>query len=276
LKGIHITHTAIDSMCGFDYTDYMKTLEQIRDAIKQQEADVKNMALPEHLSNKEKTRHKRLLRLLTNIESGKSVANRELHTALTNDEWADFNNRKEHIKERNNMNMPEVLKDYMAKLKKADFYYMRAMNTKTTARSRRDLNGKAGAGRLEYKAEGLYEDALIKLEEMFDGRYKDIEGELTTWFDREIDLAHGSMLGADPSNIPRIKTSKSEHCLTKNFKHKDNEFEKRRDTKRDIIIQSLYALLKHDVEHSEMKTENTATGSKKLRELLQRDDDDII
>lgn len=263
-------------MCGFDYTDYMKTFEQIRDAIKQQEADVKNMALPEHLSNKEKTRHKRLLRLLTNIESGKSVANRELHTALTNDEWADFNNRKEHIKERNNMNMPEVLKDYMAKLKKADFYYMRAMNTKTTARSRRDLNGKAGAGRLEYKAEGLYEDALTKLEEMFDGRYKDIEGELTTWFDREIDLAHGSMLGADPINIPRIKTSKSQHCLMKDDKHKDNEFEQRRDIKKDIIIQSLYALLRPEIDSNKANKQNAAVRSEKLRELLQRDEDNEI
>lgn len=250
----------------------MKTLEQIRDAIKQQEADVKNIAPPEHLSNKEKTRHKRLLRLLSAIESGKSVANRELQTALTDDEWADFNNRKEHIKERNNMNMPEVLIDYMETLKKADFFYMRAMNTKTTARSRRDENGRAGAGRLEYKAEGFYEDALIKLEEMFDGRYKDIEGELTTWFDRDIDLGHGSLLGADPNNIPRIKTSKSEHCLTRNDKHKDNEFEQRRDLKRDIIIQSLRSLLLSDNEKIETDTENEDLRGKALRQFLNNEE----
>lgn len=254
----------------------MRTLEQIREAIKQQEEDVKNIALPNHLPNKEKTRHKRLLRLLTAINSGRSVANRELQTALTEDEWADFNNRKEHIKERNNLNMPDVLRDYMEKLKKADFYYMRAMSTKTTARSRRDLNGKAGAGRLEYKAEGFYEDALIKLEEMFDGRYKDIEGELTTWFDRDIDLAHGSLLGADPINIPRIKTSKSQHCLTKNNKHKDNEFEQRRDIKKDVIIQSLYALLQPVTDSNKANKQNAVVRSDKLRELLQRDYDDEI
>jgi hypothetical protein len=254
----------------------MKTLEQIRIEIKQKEADVKNIVPPQHLSNKDKTRHKRLLRLLAAIESGQSVANRELRTALTDDEWDDFIARREHIKEARQEKMPDVLKDYIEKLKKADFLYMRARNTKTTKRSRRDINGNTGATRLEYKAESLYEDALIKLEEMFDGRYKEIEGELTTWFDRDIDLTHGSLLGADPSNIPRINVSKSQHCLTKGYKKHENEFEQRRDTKKDMVIQSLKTLLGIDETTNNENANKHTTGNAKLRELLQNDDDDII
>jgi hypothetical protein len=254
----------------------MNTLDEIRQKLRKNEVDAKSMTSSKRLNAKEKTRHKRLLKLLNILESGKDIANRELKVALTDDEWDEFNSRKKHIKERNNREMPKVLKAYMETLKKADFLYMRAMNTKTTKRSRRDAEGKAGAGRLEYKAEGLYEDALIKLEEMFDGRYKDIEGELTTWFDRDIDLAHGSLLGADPINIPRIRGSKSQHCLMKDHKLKENEFEQRRELKKNIVIQAIVTLLKDESEDNEKETSKGLTGSKRLRELLQSHDDNEI
>lgn len=252
----------------------MKTLEQIRNKIKQQEADVKSIAPPQHLSNKDKTRHKRLLRLLTAIESGESVANRELRTALTDDEWDDFIARKEHIAETRQDKMPDLIRDYMDILKKADFYYMRSLTTKTTERSRKDINGKVGRSRLGDKAESLYEDAYGKLEEMFDGTYVAQEQELRSWFDRDITFEHGSLIGCDTANIPRIKGSKSKH--SQQISIKQNEFEQRRDTKKHIIIQSLKTLLGIDETINYENTNKHTTGSVKLRELLQNDDDDII
>lgn len=254
----------------------MTTLDDIRQKLRKNEVDVKSISSSKKLTPREKTRHKRLLKLVNKLESGKDIANRELQVALTDDEWDEFNSRKEHIKERNNREMPKVLKAYMETLKKADFLYMRAMNTKTTKRSRRDAEGKAGAGRLEYKAEGFYEDALLKLDEIFNSSDKSTEEELRSWFDRDIDMRPGYEPATSPVTIPRIRSSKSQHCLMKDYNLKDNEFEQRRELKKDIVTQAIITLLKHKSEDDQKETSKTNTGNKRLRELLQSDDDNEI
>jgi hypothetical protein len=151
---------------------------------------------------------------------------------------------------------------------------MRSLTTKTTERSKKDINGKVGRSRLGDKAESLYEDAYGKLEEMFDGTYVAQEQELRGWFDRDITFEHGSLLGCDTANIPRIKGSKSKHSQQNSIKQ--NEFEQRRDTKKDIIIQSLKTLLGVEKHSNNENTKNYISGSAKLRQLLQDDEDDII
>lgn len=133
------------------------------------------------------------------LKRGENVQNRQLHTWLSEDEYAQIEAEwqeqlalRERLKDK-----PSDLKRYEEKLKEAIM-----MRNRSDAYHRK--GNKASAYKLDSKCESLCEDALEILQEIV---HHDVS--LQTWFDRELDFGHGSLIDASIGNLPRIVTSRS-------------------------------------------------------------------
>jgi len=127
------------------------------------------------------------------------VQNRQLQTWLSEQEyeqleyeWQEQLAPREELKEK-----PEELERYEKKLRDATFQYNRAEGYSNKGKH-------TIAKKFYHKSESLFEDALEILEEII---YADAQ--LQIWFDREIEFAAGSDLGADLVSLPRVVTSRS-------------------------------------------------------------------
>ena len=68
---------------------------------------------------------------------------------------------------------------------------------------------KSAASSLDAKCESVCEDALEILHEIVTA-----DPSLQLWFDRELDFAHGSLIDANLSSLPRLVTSRSHEKLS--------------------------------------------------------------
>lgn len=154
---------------------------------------------------KDLTRHeatKRLAKLETiadKLKRGENVQNRQLQIWLSDDEYAAIDAEwqeqlalREELKEK-----PEELERYEKKLRDATFQYNRAEGYSNKGKH-------TIAKKFYHKSESLCEDALEILEEIIRA-----DAQLQIWFDREIEFAAGSDLGADLVSLPRVVTSRS-------------------------------------------------------------------
>jgi len=147
--------------------------------------------------------------------SGKTISNAKLKSALTPLQYQNYLNSLHVVVENSEIlygdGMPDELRDYNIKLRKADFVngqYER-------------MSGQVSIGKAHYKhgivakkldkAESLYEDALLRLDEIYSVASPEQKFELDKWMDREIDFdkGHDSKLSIDNIGIPRVKGSKS-------------------------------------------------------------------
>ena len=133
------------------------------------------------------------------LKRGENVQNRQLQTWLSEDEYAQIEAEwqeqlalRERLKDK-----PSDLKRYEERLKEAIM-----MRNRSDAYHRK--GNKASAYKLDSKRESLCEDALEILQEIV---HHDVS--LQTWFDRELDFGHGSLIDASIGNLPRIVTSRS-------------------------------------------------------------------
>ena len=147
--------------------------------------------------------------------NGKTITNAKLQVALTLEQYQKYVESLTTVVENSEImygdGMPAELRDYNIKLRKADFVngqYER-------------MSGQVSVGKANYKygvvakkldkAESLYEDALLRLEEIYSCATHNQRFDLDKWMDREIDFdkGHDSKLGVDNIGIPRVKGSKS-------------------------------------------------------------------
>jgi hypothetical protein len=133
------------------------------------------------------------------LRCGENVQNRQLQTWLSEDayasidaEWQEQLALREELKDK-----PSELKRYEEKLNKAQMMRNRADSYHRKGR-------KAAASSLDAKCESLCEDALEILHEIVTA-----DPSLQLWFDRELDFAHGSLIDANLSSLPRLVTSRS-------------------------------------------------------------------
>jgi hypothetical protein len=133
------------------------------------------------------------------LKRGENVQNRQLQTWLTEDEyaqieveWAEQKELREELKDK-----PSELKRYEDKLKEAIM-----IRNRSDAYHRKGK--KAAAYKLDGKCESLCEDALEILQELVSA-----DASLQTWFDRNLDFGHGSLIDANLGNLPRLVTSRS-------------------------------------------------------------------
>ena len=244
------------------------------DKIKKRRKAAEDLRPLRQLTAIEKTREKRLRRLLNKLNAGKDVARRDLQNALTIDEWNEFellSNDEVVLKQLKTR--PKEFKRYIEMLKLADFYNTRSMSTKTTKRSKKDDLGRTGVGRLFDKGESWYESALIHLEEILTGASSERRVELLAWIDRDVEFDPGSTIGADCANIPRIKGSKSIHVKSQHEPH--NIFDVRRANKTTVLQQALDSLIYDEPQSAENDADNVWASARRASLLSFGKDDEF-
>lgn len=185
------------------------------------------------------------------LEAGLHVQNRMLQTwlkaeeyATISAEWALEQNYRQAV-----FDKPQVVKNYEALLKRADF-----MHNKADALS---LNGKKSKPSF-HLAESAYERALEYLEEQFG-----VDGTLQAWFDRPLDFGLGSLLDTAPDSMPRCVTSRSINRQTGQSHGKR--------TIGDIKLQVVQTALDELI----FEVTETSFPSPKHKSLLQQPSDDF-
>ena len=88
---------------------------------------------------------------------------------------------------------------------------------------------KSAAYKLDSKCERLCEDALEILQEIVAA-----DASLQIWFDRNLELDHGSLIDASLGNLPRLATSRS---IEK--QHDDSRILKKRDVKIGVVERAI-------------------------------------
>lgn len=151
------------------------------------------------LTVEEAKRLNKLEAIAGKLKRGENVQNRQLQIWLSEDEyeqleyeWHEQLELREELKEK-----PEELKRYEKNLRDATFQYNRAEGYSNKGKH-------TLAKKFYHKSESLCEDALEILEEIIRA-----DPQLQIWFDREIEFAAGSDLGADLVSLPRVVTSRS-------------------------------------------------------------------
>ena len=151
------------------------------------------------LTSEEAKRLAKLEAIADKLKHEEHVQNRQLQTWLSEDEyacikaeWQEQLALREELKDK-----PSELKRYEEKLNKAQM-----MRNRADAYHRKGR--KAAASSLDAKCESLCEDALEILYETVTA-----DPSVQLWFDRELDFAHGSLIDANLSSLPRLVTSRS-------------------------------------------------------------------
>ena len=225
-----------------------KTGIKLRESIKGKKA--KTPALSE-LSKTEQNRLAKRIGMLDELRRGENVQNRRLATWLTEVEYegceSDWESQLQIREELNDK--PDELKRYEDKLKKAIFHYSRAEGY--------SAKGKHSTAEKFYdSSESLCEDALKILQEIVAA-----DASLQMWFDRGLDLGHGSLVDAQLGNLPRVVTSRSLDRQTT-----DSRLMSKREVKIAAVEWAISALLAIEtVDKEERKEQESA----KLREFLQ-------
>lgn len=200
----------------------------------------------------------KLKKLIAKLDDGKEVSKRDLRNTIGQDGLEEYEALWEQEKERRSAfdKKPEVIKEYEAILKKADFANSKADGIKLNKRSSRDMSGRYSNERLRGQAESIYEDALIRAEEIVTA-----DRSLIVWFDRELDFTVNGTLGADYALVPRIITSRSSTKVSSGMlavRSKD-------DIKRELLDMAL-----HRQNETKISEEDKAKMNEKLKDMLAK------
>jgi len=170
---------------------------------------------------------------------------------------------------------PAEIDEYLRLVKLGDFFNGSADRVAKRAAvskhgPRYAANGRTTNVNLRNKAESYYESGLMYLQGECENPV--VAARLQTWFDRDLEFDPSkTTLSIDVVGIPRLRGSRSPHCL-------DTERNVWGATKgkhyrqREIIAESVYLMLFHDID--ETTDEEKAVLSKKLRELLGKSNDE--
>ena len=148
------------------------------------------------------TREKRLQVLISKLEAGDSVANREIANVLTDDEYHDYKSALEMEKQSRIKaeDKPSELINYNKQVHYADLIDGRAESLSARRKG-------PAAEKFIAKAEMLYERALESLEEWYSR-----DQSCQIYFDRNLDFAAGSLLGPDKHGIPRDRSLRTNYA----------------------------------------------------------------
>jgi len=143
-------------------------------------------------------RKAKLRLLLTRLQSGKHVQNRDLRSALGDEAYAAFESAWGNQQELRDQlkDKPDEIREYEAKLKRAIF-----LENKTAgARAK----GAKGTEKLARAAETAFEQLYEKLDEIIAA-----DGTLSGWFDREVRSDASNAPDLSSLGAPRVVTAKS-------------------------------------------------------------------
>ena len=190
--------------------------------------------------------------LLKKLKDGKNVSIRDLRNTLGEQAVAEYESEWQ-LEQETRLKVedkPQIIKDYEALLKRADFSENKADGIKISSRDKKDLYNRNSQVRLRNTAESLYEDALIKAEEIVTANPS-----YRIWFDRELDFTPNGDLYTSSCKVPRIVTSRSRNKLTS----------VKAPTKQDVKK----SLLQRYLDNSHIK-ELSKADAIKLKDMLQK------
>lgn len=153
---------------------------------------------------------KKIKGLLKKIKDRKIVTIRDLKNTLGEQAVIDYQSEW-HLEQDTRLkaeDKPQAIKEYEALLKRADFTEHRADVIKVSKRDKKDIYNRNSQSRLRSKAESLYEDTLIRAEEIVTAN-----PHYAIWFDRQLDFTPNGDLHTSSSKVPRIVTSRSPNKL---------------------------------------------------------------
>jgi hypothetical protein len=99
------------------------TLAEIRKKLQQAQQANQSESVAKLDPSEKKRQLKRLKELFARLKSGEDITRRDLKSALTDEQWDEFEYNNQNIEERDSSNRPNELRAYLDLLKKADFYY---------------------------------------------------------------------------------------------------------------------------------------------------------
>ena len=219
----------------------------------------------------------RINQQLETLLANKNVSDKRLRATLTAEEYADYLYKLDNASHPSEITygdgMPHALKSYNIFLRQADFN-----NNKYEK-----MHGQKAYGKKNYssasitavgnKAEGLYEDALERLSEIWSCATPVEQYELQNWLDREYDWDKGvnSTLTIDCAGVPRVRGSKSVNALDSGLPKLSKRL-KRKECQLQALRSAACAIAFEPKQEEEFKL--SAEQSAKLRALLNRYDDE--
>ena len=220
---------------------------KLRDLLKNKIAKTRELS---ELSKTEQNRLAELNGMLDELRRGANVQNCRLATWLTEAEYEGFKSDWEsQLQIREELNdTPDDLNHYEDTLRKAIINYSRAEGYSTKGKN-------STAKKFYNSSESHCEDALEILQEIVAA-----DASLHMWFDRGLDLGHGSLVDAQLGNLPRVVTSRTLDRQTS-----DNRLMSKREVKIATVEWAISALLAVEaVDKEERKEQENAM----LREFL--------
>jgi len=215
----------------------MTDLEELRKRLVANQAKSTKPTIPTN-PKQQARRLKRLEALLAKMDAGKDVARRDMKSALTEEEWAEFEYHNSFIDAEDDVygDRPAELDKYIEMLKKADFLYnARAESTPVTNRTKRDMRGRTGRKRLYDEAELAYEKALEYLNKILSTNPQ-TAAVIRMWLDRPCDDTPGYEPALDPTSMPRARGSRSHYAQEDNS---GTKFDKKREYKRQALEEAI-------------------------------------
>lgn len=185
--------------------------------------------------------------LLSRLQSGKHVQNRELRRALGDEAYADFQSAWHNQQELRDQlkDKPDEIRDYEAKLKRAIFLENKAAGARA--------KGAKGTEKLARAAETAFEQLYERLDEIIAA-----DGTLSGWFDREVRSDASNAPDLSSIDAPRVVTAKSGGGIASGIRDK-------RSTK--------IAIIEHELERIKNPISEDALGTlaqERLAKMRQR------
>jgi hypothetical protein len=226
-----------------------------RDALQKHIRENRTTRKRRKLDGEEKETATRLKALVKAAKAGEFIANKTLERWLSKEQFDSIAERWENEKQQREQwtDKPDEIKEYEERLRVALLTYNRA---DAYSRQRKHKT----AGKLMGEADRLFERLLERLQEI---TYADPS--LAAWFDRDLDFGPNSTLGLSPDQVPRVRTSRSRFNQSAGF---TGARQTKADVKLAVLEQALDELI------YEQETSSDGAVSNKLRDILNRSDDD--
>jgi hypothetical protein len=216
------------------------------------------------------------VRCLERIEQQKSVPKLLLKQALNQKQFVDYIESYDfqitHAEDELTEGMPDELIDFARMVKEGDKYNALADRFSKSKNKNIDHLGKTTSERLRNKAESCYESASMFLNDLLEpipGLLFDPTRahKVLMWLDRDVGTEYENRSGADCVSTARIRGSKSKYSQKRNVPIWGVRVGKYWRQREAVVKATMLLLYGEEVE---VKTENAAVVSHKLREILNK------
>jgi hypothetical protein len=226
----------------------------------------------------------RITRALQAVKLQHAVSAKSMQVALTAEQHAFYlDSFKVYMSPEEDAKgdlMPTLLRDYAEQIKLGDKYAGLASRQRGRNVQRRDAQGRTAAQRSSYKSEAMYERAIALLISALDydkSRNPNfnaaLAGDVAMWLDRNVSCEPGEQPALDIESVPRIRGSRSQHCLVaaeKMWGPRLRRYWRQREALVNAALQLLYK--QNPIERAMQVARNSQHLQKKLQAINSEKD----